>query len=37
MASVAGGMKGGGRFRQVLAHDAGVADLLVAERKLVMG
>ena len=37
MAAIAGGVQRGGGFGQVVADDAGVADLLVAERQLVMG
>ncbi len=35
--TIAGGVQRVGRRRQVLADDAGVADLLVAERQLVVG
>ena len=33
---VANGVKCGGGFRQVFANDAGIADLFVAERELVV-
>ena len=35
--AIAGGVERRGRFGQVVANDAGVADLLVAERELVVG
>src|SRR5438034_616720 len=37
MPAIAGGMERGGRLRQVLAHDAGVANLFVTEGQLVVG
>jgi hypothetical protein len=36
MTTVTNGVQRGGRFRQMLADDAGIADLLVAKGKLVM-
>ena len=36
VATIAGGMQCGGGFCQMLANDAGIADLLVAERELVV-
>jgi hypothetical protein len=37
MTAIADGMKRRRRFSQMLSYDARITDLLVAERKLVMG